>query len=203
VAIVITGNLVLGGSLAAAAFYYMRVAVSYSDASDSFDANDIDSALSYLNNTFAAYDLGDQALSVQNACESIILVTIVAVFAMCGLLVLRQLRNLIGVIDSVHGSHDALSNFGRSLHRKIIATVVVVFLTFIVRAAFALMLSVGDSAPLDSGCGRCDSCQSQVCRHPLHFISLPYLMTNIFSLVTLRIPFYLVISSSPPKFALL
>jgi hypothetical protein len=24
------------------------------------------------------------------------------------------------------------------------------------------MLSVGDSAPLDSGCGRCDACQSQV-----------------------------------------
>jgi hypothetical protein len=168
VAVVVIGNLVLGGSLAAAAVYYMRVAASYSNASVSFDANDIDSALGYLNTTFVSYDSGDRALSVQNACESIILVSIVAVFALCGLLVLRQLRNLIGVIDSVHGSHDALANFGRSLHRKIIATVVVVFLTFIVRASFAVMLSVGDSAPLDSGCGRCDACQSQVNHSPLH-----------------------------------
>jgi hypothetical protein len=183
VAVVVVGNLVLGGSLAAAAVYYMRVAASYSDASNSFDANDVDSALGYLNTTFVSYDSGDRALSVQNACESIILISIVAVFALCGLLVLRQLRNLIGVIDSVHGSHDALANFGRSLHRKIIATVVVVFLTFIVRASFAVMLSVGDSAPLDSGCGRCDACQSQVYHSPLHdFFSFLHVITSTSSL---------------------
>ena len=168
VAIVVVGNVVLGGSLAAAAVYYMRIAAIYSDASDSFDAGDTASALSYLNNTFAAYDMGDRSLSIQNACESIVLVFIVAVFSLGGLLVVRQLRNLIGVIDSVHGSHDALANFGRSLHKKIITTVLVVFLTFIVRASFALMLSVGDSAPFDSGCGRCETCQSQVRHSPLN-----------------------------------
>ena len=171
VAFVIFGNIVLGGSLAAAAVYYMRIAASYSAASNSFDGQDFDAAMGYLNDTYAAYDLGDRALSVQNACESITLVIIVAVFAIGGLLVLRQLRNLIGVIDSVHGSHDALANFGRSLHRKIIVTVAVVFLTFVIRASFALMLSVGDSAPLDSGCGRCDACQSQVFDSPLHLFS--------------------------------
>jgi hypothetical protein len=161
-AVVVIGNFVLGGSLIAAAVYYIRIATYYFNASDAYDSGDVDTAISYLNDTFTAYDLGDQSLSVQNASESFILVIIVTMFAIGGLLVLRQLRNLIGVIDSVHGAHDELSNFGRSLHRKIITTVVVVFLTFIVRASFALMLSVGDSAPLNSGCGRCDSCQSQV-----------------------------------------
>lgn len=172
VGIVIIGNVVLWGSLAAASVYYMRIAASYSDASDSFDANDTDTAMSSLNQTFLSYDMGDRALSVQNACESITLVAIVVVFAIFGLFVLRQLRELIGVIDSVHGSHDALANFGRSLHKKIIVTVVIVFLTFFVRASFALMLSVGDSAPLDSGCGRCDACQSQVRNMALRCFSI-------------------------------
>ena len=82
VAIVVVGNVVLGGSLAAAAVYYMRIAAAYSDASDSFDAGDNASAMTYLNNTFAAYDMGDRSLSIQNACESIVLVFIVAVFAL-------------------------------------------------------------------------------------------------------------------------
>jgi hypothetical protein len=79
---------------------------------------------------------GDVALSVQMFCEVAVLLIIIVAFAVVDIPSARRVSSALRVRDL---NDEHVEAVGRQLRRKIVGTVSFVFVTFLLRAAFAIM----------------------------------------------------------------
>jgi len=130
--IVVVGNVVgLCGSIAAAVY----LGQAAFDASHAVNASEV----LYVE-SFSLVHRSSEAQSVQAISESAVLLLIVIAFAIVGAASARRIRNaLVGMTAA--GAPQQLA--GRTLQRKIVVTVVFVFLSFVLRAIVMVLKALG------------------------------------------------------------
>jgi len=149
--LVVAGNVVgLGGNIASAV-YFKQVGDLDHDASLALAANNSLAAANYVALGNQKDQAASAALSVQQFCEVSVLLIIIVAFAVAGALCTRQFRFVPGNLRHMVGGLNASS---RHLHKQIVLTVAVVFVTFILRAAFS---SINSLANVLQNNGECSS----------------------------------------------
>jgi hypothetical protein len=174
---VITGHAVgFAGNIASLVFY-VQGAELYGDAAKAFAAND--TAASNVYEKLAREKRSDatRILSVQRFSEMTVLLITIAAFLVVGMnshriisSALRTLLNpdkkLVSVLGSVADASALLTEAqsqGRLIQRKVFATCVFVFMSFLLRSVIAVMNAVGSALNNSSDpCARsqCDPCKN-------------------------------------------
>ena len=153
-ALVILGNTAGLISNIAAAAYREQLANIYSDASAAFAANNTALGINLLVNSLdTKFSEGTNAASYQELLEAIVLLIIVAAFIAVGGMGARLLNSALRHLKNAQDSNImagtagaqvknlavAASAEGRQLRRKILATCLVAFVTFLLRAVFSII----------------------------------------------------------------
>ncbi len=130
-AVVVVGNTVGLCSNVAAGVYYQRAADYYLEVADAYAANRTADASQFLKRAGEQLDLAFPTESVQEFCEVGVLVVIIAAFATAGGVSLLRIRS------ALLRANRAAAVVGKELHWRIMATVVFVFTTFLLRAVYS------------------------------------------------------------------
>ena len=152
-ALVILGNTAGLISNIAAAAYREQLANIYGDASAAFAANSTVLGFNLVNSLEAKFSEGTNAASYQELLEVIVLLIIVAAFIAVGGMGARLLNSALRHLKNAEDSNImagtagtqaknlavAASVAGRQLRRKILATCLVAFVTFLLRAVFSII----------------------------------------------------------------
>jgi hypothetical protein len=138
-AAVLTGNAVgLVGNIVAA--MHFSEAVDFSKAvAATYAAN---KSLTASNTEFLVFhklSVANEALSVQEFAEVVVLLLIILAFAVVGVACLRRLSS------ALRDKSCEQSAANRKLQRQILGTVAVVFVTFLLRAVFSTMHALADA----------------------------------------------------------
>ncbi len=173
-AVVVLGNTVGLAANVAAAVYAQRAAEAASTASALFAANNTQLANEYESLGFSDIELSNSIAAVQSFCEVAVLLLIVAAFIVTGVVCARIVNLNMLSVDRASAGAAA----GRALRRRVVATTVVIFVTFIVRSVQSTMTAVArqlqdigttDGARTCSGVtNRCDPSCRNVFTH-MHF----------------------------------
>jgi hypothetical protein len=86
----------------------------------------------------------NQAASVQQFCEVVVLLIIIGAFTAVGIASVRRVRSALRDLASVQ-KRALASALGKQLQQRITGTTTFVFLTFLVRAAFDIMKALADA----------------------------------------------------------
>ena len=142
----IVSNIVAAGYYFQASALFIQSAAAYAEHSPSDNSTAIALQQRAADNT----QNGGNALAVQNFCESGALLIIICAFIIVGGISARRFNNVRCDINPAV----------RHLRWQIVLTVVVVFITFLMRAVFALMLAFADGFQNDSDE---DGCMGDLC----------------------------------------
>ena len=142
VAVVAVNFAGLAGS-AASAVHFDRASDFFKAASADFAANITGAGAQSLVQANRANAFALEIVSVQTFCEVAVLLIIVAAFAVAGIACARRVSSamilLPGIGDAAAG---AAMLAGRQLRRQIVGTTLLVFVTFLVRSAYAILYAV-------------------------------------------------------------
>ena len=142
VAVVAVNFAGLAGS-AASAVHFDRASDFFKAASADFAANITGAGAQSLVQANRANAFALEIVSVQSFCEVAVLLIIVAAFAVAGIACARRVSSamilLPGIGDAAAG---AAMLAGRQLRRQIVGTALLVFVTFLVRSAYAILYAV-------------------------------------------------------------
>jgi hypothetical protein len=161
IAVVVTGN-ALGLAAHLAAGYYMShvVALHYQMA-DAVESNRLSEVGSLGKSSAANYDVAAVGMAIQVCCEVVVLIVIITSF--CAVLptciqVLHNAKKSAKQLGdrakkeadpkdsaAIAAILEEVDSEGRSLKRRLIFTVIAVFVTFLLRAAFAAISAFGES----------------------------------------------------------
>jgi hypothetical protein len=135
-AAVVVGNMVgLGGSIAVAV--YFKTAADLASAAAAAAASNSTVAVSNLTNLWdQQLQLAISTQSIQEFCEVAVLLLIILSFAAAGVSCARLLSAALRDMNDVAGAA------GKKVRLQIVGTCAVVFVTFLLRAAFATMNAV-------------------------------------------------------------
>jgi len=137
VAAIIAGNVVgLGGSIAAAV-YFQRTSNYYSAASAAYAANNTADGLNFHSLAKKELELALPIQSLQECCEAAVLLLIVVAFAVVGAACARRIRSAL-----LQATDAAAASLGRQLQWQIVGTAAFVFVTFLLRAVYAIMIAL-------------------------------------------------------------
>ena len=137
-AAVVVGNVVGLCANAAAAVYAKQAGDLYGAAAAADAANKTDS-ISYTNEANRYNSFQKEAASLQMFCELAVLLIIIAAFAVVGIACARRVSSFL------HGMDDERRAASRQLRRQIVGTTAVVFVTFLLRAVFAVMNALANA----------------------------------------------------------
>jgi hypothetical protein len=138
-AVVVLGNAVGLAANVAAAVHAQRAADAANTASALFAANSTQLANEHESLGRTDIELANSIAAVQSFCEVVVLLLIVAAFIVTGVACARIVTlNMLSVDRESAGAAA-----GRSLRRRVVATTIVVFVTFIVRSVQSTMFAVG------------------------------------------------------------
>jgi hypothetical protein len=130
---VLAGNLVgLAANIAAAAHRHRRADLLMSVSLDLAD-NAVAAAESKYIQVADELQLALFISSVQEFCEVAVLLLIVLAFAVVGVACARRISSAFSTIDAA----DLIITTGRKLHRQIVYTTAVTFVTFLIRSAYS------------------------------------------------------------------
>jgi hypothetical protein len=138
-AAVVVGNVVgLCGNVAAAV-YAKEAGDLTSAAAAAYAANNTDGGVNFSNQANQKIYDEDVASSVQMFCEVAVLLIIIAAFAVVGIACARLVSSALRLRDL---NDEHVEAVGRQLRQKIVGTGSFVFVTFLLRAVFAIMNAV-------------------------------------------------------------
>ena len=185
-ALVVVGNAVGVCSNVAAAVYYQRAADHYSAASGAFFANNTVDASRFLVRATEQLDLAFPTESLQEFCEVVVLTLIVIAFTAAGTISYLRIRSAMSQAD------QAAAVLGKQLRWQIVGTVAFVFVTFLLRASYSIMIALSNhlmGKTSNSSCpsrNRCDaSCFND------------YRLMQVWMLYTPQFPLTVILISSP------
>ena len=123
----------------------------------------------------ATLKLNDRALSVQLYCELVVLIVIVAVFAVVGAICVKRIRTAkSGVAFLNSGALEQVQKSARTLKVRVVTTVTVIFFAFTLRSVFAIMcvrastsLARTQRTPHPCFAARATPLNQRVCRYAL------------------------------------
>ena len=152
-ALVILGNTAGLISNIAAAAYREQLANIYGDASAAFAANSTVLGINLVKSSDTKFSEGTNAASYQELLEVIVLLIIVAAFIAVGGMGARLLNSALRHLKNAEDANIkagtagtqaknlavAAGAAGRQLRRKILATCLVAFVTFLLRAVFSII----------------------------------------------------------------
>jgi hypothetical protein len=171
VLVVVLGNVVGIASHFAAAAIFQQSAQIFSAASASFAANTtiLDTiGLQYSSSGFKRVEQAFKAESVQAFSEALVLLFIVISFGVTAAACARKIKSSLLLVASA----SVAASEGRTIRLQIVLTSAVVFVTFVVRAAFSAMFAAAYSLQNSSAscrndqgeqAGRCDASCYNVC----------------------------------------
>ena len=166
IAIVIAFNTLGLAAHFAAAYYLSQSVTLHYQIADLLDSHRRDEVAAVGVASAAAYDRAAQGMSIQLCCEVIVLFIIIASF--CAVLptcfqVLRNAKKMAHELGTRASAEIAVKMYresaaiasvlkevaseGQSLKRRLIFTVISVLLTFLLRAAFAIINAIGALPP--------------------------------------------------------
>jgi hypothetical protein len=169
---VVTCNLVGLAGNTAACVRFAQAASLFTDAASAFKTSRSRDALDLLDHATRMQQEADATESVQLFCEVAALLIIIVAFITVGLVCARVFKHAIGLLrkagieTAMLGTATAQSDLlakhavseGERLRRRIVYTVAVVFVTFVLRAVFSLMNASADAFQnISAGCPACDS----------------------------------------------
>jgi hypothetical protein len=159
IAVVVVGNVVGLCANVAAAVFFKQTGDFYSASSAAFAANMTDAGNNMNTSADNSLQIAYDAVSVQSFCEVAVLLIIIFAFAVVGIAGAHRLSSALANMSVEHGAA------GRQLRRQIVGTASFVFVTFLLRAAFAIMNALAnglqnngaacaatDVNPCDSSC---------------------------------------------------
>ena len=183
----------------AAGVKYLGDAVALSAKSvAAFAAGDIDSAKTLQRQAKSIESYAAGLLGIQRFCEVCILILMISVFVIVGIASYRIIALALGTLfraetriiseGGAKQSRDLLSQAGsqgRRLQFKIIATIVFVFLTILVRSLFSIIYAMALS--LNEISNKCSSSECNPCKNVYSHILSWILYTPEFQQVTMLI----------------
>ena len=141
---IVVGNVVYVGSSIAAAAYFWRSFQLYKSLSEALLSNNSSyESFVMFREAGANTSNGARYYSYGEFCEVIVLILIVAVFSVLGALCARRMRSALRHIPE--NASEQLRGELVGVRRQIIATVYIVFLTFLLRSIAAGMFAVANS----------------------------------------------------------
>jgi len=155
---VVAGNAVgLCGSVTAAVHW--QQAASYSTAASAAFASNGSSAPALQLQALAAHNqhVAEQAQSVQQFAEVVVLLAIILAFAVVGIACAHRVSSALRLLNAEQRTAGAV---GRRLRLQIVATVVVVFVTFLLRAVFSVMYAFASATQNTEDRCTGDTCSS-------------------------------------------
>ena len=163
IAIVIAFNALGLAAHFAAAYYLSQSVTLHYQIADLLDSHRRDEVAAVGVASAAAYDRAAQGISIQLCCEVIVSFIIIASFCVVLPTCFQVLRNAKKMAHELGTRASAVKNHresaaialvlkevaseGQSLKRRLIFTVISVFLTFLLRAAFAIINAMGALPP--------------------------------------------------------
>jgi hypothetical protein len=160
---VVAGNAVgLYGSVAAAVHW--QQAAGYATAASAAFASNNSSAPALQLQALAAHSkhVAEQAQSVQQFAEVVVLLAIILAFAVVGIACAHRVSSALRLLNAEQRAAGAA---GRRLRLQIVATVVVVFVTFLLRAVFSTIHALANALQDDDsachGDGAVVTCDSR------------------------------------------
>jgi hypothetical protein len=180
---VVAGNAVgLCGSVTAAVHW--QQAAGYSTAASAAFASNGSSAPALQLQALAAHNqhVAEQAQSVQQFAEVVVLLAIILAFAVVGIACAHRVSSALRLLNAEQRTAGAV---GRRLRLQIVATVVVVFVTFLLRAVFSTMNALAGALLIEvNTCSnRCDP----ACNNVWLVIKLWLVFTPEFQLIVVLI----------------
>ena len=156
-AAVVVGNAVIVCSSVAAAVLFKETAMLEIAYTSAFAANSIEGSVKLRNEAREKFSESLVAISVQQFSEVTVLMIIIFAFAVVGIAGARRVNSALRNMNDEHGAA------GRQLRRQIVGTTAFVFVTFLLRAVFTIMLALAralqnaDAACAATASGLCDS----------------------------------------------
>ena len=142
---VVAGNVVgLGGNVAAAV-HWKQSADYFSRAAAAYSSNNTDTGNALAQTGFLQIPIANSIQSVQEFCEVLVLLTIVAAFAITGVACAARVRSAL--------RSSSNNTVARRLQRQIIGTSFVVFVTFLLRSVYSTMFALANA--LQNGDANC------------------------------------------------
>ena len=165
-AVVVLGNAVGLAANFASAVHSDYAAVAALQASSYFAANMTQAAEEYVSSSRTEIQLALSSSSVQALSEAVTLLLIVTAFLVTGFMCIRRIRSFLLLLADHNSSDRAMSAdaCGRSLRRQIVGTIVVVFVSFVVRSVSSVAFAIarllqdgwrrcpGVTSPCDASC---------------------------------------------------
>ena len=157
--VVVFGNVVgVIGNIVAAVLQLAPANQAF-DAADAFANNDASSAQISLTLSLKGGRTANNAESVQQLAEIIVLLLLIIAFCAVGWLCARRINSALNVVTSSHAQQPdragALSAASRRLRNQIVGTVLVVFVTFLPRIMYCIIFAVANAGQ-DIGQVGCD-----------------------------------------------
>ncbi len=154
-AVVVVGNVVGVCANAAAAVFYKQAGDYSSAASAAFAANMTDAGNNMIISGNNRQQVAGDAGSVQSFCEVAVLLIIIVAFAVVGIAGARRVSSALANMGNEHGAA------GRQLRRQIVGTTAFVFVTFLLRSAFAIMNALANG--LQNNGAVCAATDNNIC----------------------------------------
>jgi hypothetical protein len=139
ISVVAGGNIIGLVGNAFSSYQFLQIPHILASGLTDYSANssNVDKFRDSVQKSFEAFKVGSLGLVYQEVSEAVILVVIVVMFAAAGIMCARRLNQFLSGLPGSGGEGEAVSS-ARRLRLQIVATVAVVFFTFLLRMAFAL-----------------------------------------------------------------
>jgi hypothetical protein len=130
--ILVIGNAIglVGGGIASA--HYVEIPVHLKDAQEKFAIPDFFGAAESFSLAVKSFDEGNKRLALEEVSEAVVLMMMLTMFAAAGVLCARSIS--IVMRSSLHPA--------QRLRQRIVYTVVVLFLTSVLRTAYAIFVAI-------------------------------------------------------------
>jgi hypothetical protein len=130
--ILVIGNAIglVGGGIATA--HYLEIPVHLKDAQEKFAIPDFFGALGSFERAVKSFDEGNKRLALEEMSEAVVLMTMLTMFAAAGVLCARSIS--IVMRSSLHPA--------QRLRQRIFYTVAIIFLTSVLRTAYAIFVAI-------------------------------------------------------------
>jgi len=156
--IVLVVNAVAVAASLASTPYFSLAAGADASAATAFSSNQTEAGASLRLEARRHASVGNTCVAVAQVCFVICLLVIMTAFVGAGVFVAVRIRHFLAGVGL--GQSASAARSARYLLLQTCITVAVVFVTFLIRTAFEMVLTLANFYNLNISCGICDSCQS-------------------------------------------
>jgi hypothetical protein len=149
-AVVVLGNATgVFGNIAAAVVGKQSGDI-FSAAETAYAANNSEVGHTLSHQGHEKHELMEQISGVQQLCEVAVLLTIILAFAAVGVVGARRVVSVLFLTQDSLANYQQVAASGRQLLRRITVTATIVFVTFLLRAVFAIINSLANVLQSDA-----------------------------------------------------